>query len=184
MEPRRVAAIAAAARVAQIWKREPGLEVGYRVRGDSRCPPRAAIEVVTPGILLRMLQDDRSSLARIGCVVLDEFHERSADADLAFALLARARASGAGPRALVMSATMDPLPVALALGVSVLEVPGMAFPVETRYAPLAASSRPGAGLAGAGFERGSRGPRSSFPSPRSSWRTRETCWSSCRERPR
>jgi ATP-dependent helicase HrpB len=135
MEPRRVAAVAAAARIAEVWGRKLGLEVGYRVRGESRTGPRVRVEVVTPGVLVRILQD-ASGLEGLGCVVLDEFHERSAQADLAFALLARAREQSGGPPVLAMSATMDGSTAARALGCPVLEVPGRSFPVETRYAPL------------------------------------------------
>lgn len=132
MEPRRVAAIAAAARIAEVWGKKLGGEVGYRVRGDSSTSPRARVEAVTPGVLLRMIQSD-PGLEDIGCVLLDEFHERSAQADLAFALLAQVRELRPGLGLIAMSATMDTGKAAAALAAAVLEVPGRSFPIETRF---------------------------------------------------
>lgn len=132
-EPRRVAAVGAAARIAEVWGKRLGYEVGYRVRGDSSTSPAARIEAVTPGVLVRMIQGD-PGLEEVGCVVLDEFHERSAQADLASALLLQARALRPELRILAMSATIDLSAVAAALGASVLEVPGRSFPIRTEYA--------------------------------------------------
>jgi ATP-dependent helicase HrpB len=132
MEPRRVAAVAAAARIAELWGKKLGDEVGYRVRGESRTGQRVRVELVTPGVLLRMIQED-PGLEEVGCVVLDEFHERSAQADLAFALLAESRQLRPGLRLLAMSATIDIAKASAALGSPLLEVPGRAFPIETRH---------------------------------------------------
>ena len=141
MEPRRVAAAAAAARIAEVWGRRLGEEVGYRVRGESLTGPRARIEAVTPGVLLRMIQAD-PGLEDIGCVILDEFHERSAQADLAFALLVQSRELRPALGIIAMSATMDCAGAAAALGTTargaaILEVPGRSFPIQTRHAPMA-----------------------------------------------
>ncbi|MFA6022277.1 MAG: DEAD/DEAH box helicase, partial [Rhodospirillales bacterium] len=85
LEPRRLAARAAAARMAETLGQAVGEIVGYRVRLDSKVGPATRIEVVTEGILTRMLQDD-PSLPGIGLVIFDEFHERSLNADLGLAL--------------------------------------------------------------------------------------------------
>ena len=135
MEPRRVATVAAAARIAELWGKKLGDGVGYRVRGESSTSPRALVEVVTPGVLLRMVQSD-PGLEESGCVILDEFHERSVQGDLAFALLAQARRLRPDLKVVAMSATMDVGRAAAALGAAVLEVPGRAFPVETRHASI------------------------------------------------
>jgi ATP-dependent helicase HrpB len=146
MEPRRVAAVAAATRIADVWGRRLGEEVGYRVRGESLSGKGARIEVVTPGVLLRMLQSD-PGLEEVGCVVLDEFHERSAQADLAFALLLQSRQLRPGLGLVAMSATMDGAATAALLaapgaaasgsGPAILDLPGRCFPIETRHVPMA-----------------------------------------------
>jgi ATP-dependent helicase HrpB len=132
MEPRRIAAISAAARIAELWGSRLGEDVGYRVRGDSRTGPRARVETVTPGVLIRMLQDD-PALEGIGCVVLDEFHERSAQADLALAFLRQSRSLRPELGLLAMSATIDSAKAAASLGAVLIEAPGRSFPIETRY---------------------------------------------------
>ena len=83
LEPRRLAAHGAALRIAEEIGEKPGQTVGYRMRGDS--VPGARIEIVTEGILTRMIQSD-AELSGIGCVIFDEFHERSLHADLGLAL--------------------------------------------------------------------------------------------------
>jgi ATP-dependent helicase HrpB len=133
MEPRRVAAVSAAARMAEVWGKKLGDEVGYRVRGESSTSPRARIEAVTPGVLVRMIQSD-PGLEGIGCVILDEFHERSAQADMAFALLNQVRELRPSLALLAMSATMDRVEAAKALRAPLLEVPGRSFPITTRHA--------------------------------------------------
>ncbi|WP_323716648.1 ATP-dependent helicase HrpB [Paracoccus aminovorans] len=142
LEPRRLAARAAAARMAETLGEPLGQSVGYRIRGES--VPGTRIEVVTEGILTRMLQSD-PSLDGIGCVIFDEFHERSLNADLGLALAWEARAALRPDLALlVMSATLDAEPVAALLdGAPVIRSDGRAFPVETRWLdrPLSAGAR-------------------------------------------
>ncbi|MFJ1294349.1 helicase-related protein, partial [Paracoccus yeei] len=142
LEPRRLAARAAAARLVQTLGEPLGDRVGYRIRGES--VPGSRIEVVTEGILTRMLQSD-PSLDGVGCVIFDEFHERSLNADLGLALAWEARAALRPDLALVvMSATLDAQPVATLLdGAPVIRSEGRAFPVETRWLdrPLPAGSR-------------------------------------------
>lgn len=142
LEPRRLAARAAAARMAETLGEPLGQRVGYRIRGES--VPGSRIEVVTEGILTRVLQSD-PSLDGIGCVIFDEFHERSLNADLGLALAWEARAALRPDLALVvMSATLDAEPVAAMLdGAPVIRSDGRAFPVETRWLdrPLPAGAR-------------------------------------------
>ncbi len=131
LEPRRVAARATAERLASALGEAPGASVGYRVRGES--VPGARIEVVTEGILTRMLQSE-PDLPGVGCVIFDEFHERALQADLGLALVLEARAALRPDLALiVMSATLDAAPVAALIGAPVLTAEGRAFPVETRW---------------------------------------------------
>ena len=135
LEPRRLAARAAAERMASERGERVGETIGLRARLDTRVGPRTRIEVVTKGVFTRMILDD-PGLEGIGAVVFDEFHERSLDADagLAFALDAR---SGLREdlRLLVMSATLDGARVAALLGDAlVIEALGRTFPIETRYA--------------------------------------------------
>lgn len=134
LEPRRLAARAAAERLAANLGQTTGQDVGFRMRGES--VPGARIEVVTEGILTRMLQSD-PSLDGIGCVVFDEFHERSLNGDLGLALLWEARgALRPDLSVLVMSATLDAGPVAALLDdAPIIESQGRAFPVETRHLP-------------------------------------------------
>ena len=132
LEPRRLAARAAAERMARSLGEPLGRSVGYRIRGEAVAGTR--IEVVTEGILTRMLQSD-PALEGVGCVILDEFHERSLNADLGLALLWEARAALRPDLALVvMSATLDAAPVAALLDdAPVIRAEGRAFPVETRW---------------------------------------------------
>ncbi|MDO5529807.1 MAG: ATP-dependent helicase HrpB, partial [Paracoccus sp. (in: a-proteobacteria)] len=134
LEPRRLAARAAAERLADEIGQRPGADIGYRIRGES--VPGRRIEVVTEGIVTRMIQSD-PSLPGIGCVIFDEFHERSLHADLGLALLWEARgALRPDLGVLVMSATLDAGPVAALLdGAPVIRSDGRAFEVETRYLP-------------------------------------------------
>ena len=142
LEPRRLAARAAAERLAQQLGETTGARVGYRMRGESVAGSR--IEVVTEGILTRMIQSD-PGLDGIGCVIFDEFHERSLNADLGLALLWEARAAlRPDLMLLVMSATLDAEPVAAMLdGAPVIRSEGRAFSVETRWLdrPLPAGHR-------------------------------------------
>ena len=141
-EPRRLAARAAARRMAATLDEAVGETVGYRVRLDTRVGPRTRIEVVTDGLFLRMLQDD-PSLEGIGCVIFDELHERGLETDLSFALVREAQtALREDLRVIAMSATLDPGPVADRLGgASVVESAGRMFPVDTRYLDREATGR-------------------------------------------
>jgi ATP-dependent helicase HrpB len=134
LEPRRLAARAAAARMAWSLGESVGEAVGLRVRFGSKVSGRTRIEVVTEGIFTRMILDD-PALEGAAAVLFDEFHERSLDADLGLAL---ARDAQQGLREdlklLVMSATLDGARVAKLLGdAPVVESQGRAFPVETRH---------------------------------------------------
>ena len=134
LEPRRLAARAAAARMAATLGEAVGGSVGYRVRFDSKVSAATRIEVVTEGVFTRLILDD-PSLAGVAAVIFDEFHERSLDADLGLAL---ARDVQQGLRAelklLVMSATLDGARVGKLLDdAPVIESAGRAFPVENRY---------------------------------------------------
>jgi ATP-dependent helicase HrpB len=135
MEPRRLAARAAATRMAMLLGQAVGETVGYRVRLEARVSARTRIEVVTEGVFTRMILAD-PELSGVAAVVFDEFHERSLDADLGLALALDARALRPDLRVLVMSATLDGARVAALLdGAPVIESLGRAFPVETLYRP-------------------------------------------------
>ena len=134
LEPRRLAARAAAARMAATIGEQVGDTVGLRVRFGSKVSKKTRIEVVTEGVFTRLVLDD-PSLDGIAAVLFDEFHERSLDADLGLAL---ARDVQQGLRddlkVLVMSATLDGARVAALIGdAPVVESEGRAFPVETRH---------------------------------------------------
>jgi ATP-dependent helicase HrpB len=134
LEPRRLAARAAASRMAATLNEQVGDTVGLRVRFGSKISKRTRIEVITEGVFTRLVLDD-PSLEGVAAVLFDEFHERSLDADLGLAL---AREVQEGLRddlkVLVMSATLDGARVAALLGdAPVVESEGRAFPVETRY---------------------------------------------------
>jgi len=134
LEPRRLAARAAAERMAETLGEAVGQTIGYRVRGDSKVGKATRVEVVTEGILTRMVQAD-PDLPGIGAVIFDEFHERSLNADLGLALTWEVRgALRADLMILVMSATLDAAPVAALLDAApVITSEGKAFPVETRW---------------------------------------------------
>nr|WP_249427033.1 ATP-dependent helicase HrpB [Enterobacter bugandensis] len=142
LEPRRLAARNVAQRLAELLNEKPGETVGYRMRAETCVGPSTRLEVVTEGILTRMLQND-PELNGVGLVILDEFHERSLQADLALALLLDVQQGLRDDlRLLIMSATLDnerlrqTLPDAL-----VISSEGRAFPVERRYQPLPAHQR-------------------------------------------
>lgn len=134
LEPRRLAARAAAAQMAKLSGTELGALVGFRVRGESVVGPQTRIEVVTEGILTRMLQSD-PDLPGVGAVIFDEFHERSIHADLGLALTLEIRdALRPDLAVLVMSATLDAGPVAALMdNAPILTSIGRSFPVETRW---------------------------------------------------
>ncbi len=134
LEPRRLAARAAAHRMAAMLGERVGETVGYRIRHDTNVGTRTRIEVVTEGILTRLLQHD-PSLPGYGLVVFDEFHERSLHADLGLALTLEAhKLFRPDLRILVMSATLDCAAVSNLLGAApVISCEGRSYPVETRY---------------------------------------------------
>ena len=135
LEPRRLAARGAAWRMAELSGEEVGASVGYRMRGERRVSSSTRIEVVTEGILTRMLQND-PSLERVGAVIFDEFHERSLHADLGLALtLQTQELFRPDLRILVMSATLDGQPISNLLGnAAIITSEGQTYPVETIYA--------------------------------------------------
>ena len=134
LEPRRLATRAAAHRMASTLGERVGATVGYRMRLDTKVGGRTRIEVVTEGILTRLLQQD-PSLQAYGIVLFDEFHERSLEADTGLVLCLEAqRLFRPDLRLLVMSATLDVAPVADLLNKApVISSEGRLFPVETRY---------------------------------------------------
>jgi ATP-dependent helicase HrpB len=134
LEPRRIAARAAAARMAATLGERVGETVGLRVRAQTLISAKTRIEVVTEGVFARMLLDD-PSLAEVALVIFDEFHERSLDADLSLALCLDAAAIlREDLRLLVMSATLDGARVARLLdGAPAIVSEGRAFPIVTRY---------------------------------------------------
>ncbi|WP_102784102.1 ATP-dependent helicase HrpB [Thalassospira sp. GB04J01] len=134
LEPRRLAARAAARRMAHLLGENVGDRVGYRVRFDSKVTAKTKIEVVTEGILVRMIQDD-PELSGVGALIFDEFHERSLDADLGLALALETQGALRDDlRIIVMSATLDGDPIARLMGdCPVISSEGRAYPVETTY---------------------------------------------------
>jgi ATP-dependent helicase HrpB len=134
LEPRRLAARAIAARMAHTLGESVGDTVGYRMRLDTRISRATRVEVITEGVLTRLLQDD-PALEGAAAVIFDEFHERSLQADLGLALTLDARAAVAPQlRILVMSATLEAEAVARLIGdAPLVSVPGRVFAVETRY---------------------------------------------------
>jgi ATP-dependent helicase HrpB len=135
LEPRRLATRAVATRMARTLEERPGDTVGYRMRLETRVSRATRLEVVTEGVLTRLLQED-PALEGVAAVIFDEFHERSLQADLGLALCLDARATVAPElRVLVMSATLDGAAVAQLLGDAPrVGVAGRSFEVETRYA--------------------------------------------------
>ncbi|MFD2056208.1 ATP-dependent helicase HrpB [Mesorhizobium calcicola] len=134
LEPRRLAARAAARRMAELIGEEPGATVGYAMRMENRTSARTKILVVTEGVLARMILDD-PELPGVSAVIFDEFHERSLDGDFGLALALDVQgALRPDLRVLVMSATLDGARVARLLsGAPVIESEGRAFPVDIRY---------------------------------------------------
>src|SRR5271165_6183806 len=134
LEPRRLAARAAAERMARTLSEAVGERIGLRARMVSKSGPKTRIEVVTEGVFTRMILDD-PELSGIGAVLFDEFHERSIDADLGLALALDAQGALRDDlRILPMSATLDGARVEGLLGdAPLIESEGRAFPVVTRY---------------------------------------------------
>ncbi|WP_158781767.1 ATP-dependent helicase HrpB [Pantoea sp. BAV 3049] len=142
LEPRRLAARNVAHRLAEQLGEQPGETVGYRMRSESRSGPNTRLEVVTEGILTRMLQQD-PMLDGVSLVILDEFHERSLQADLALALLLDVQQGLRDDlKILLMSATLDNQRLqALLPDAPMICSEGRSFPVERRYASLPANLR-------------------------------------------
>ena len=137
LEPRRLAARNVAQRLAELLNEAPGETVGYRMRGETCVGPTTRLEVVTEGILTRLIQQD-PELTGISLVILDEFHERSLQADLALALLLDVQQGLRDDlKLLIMSATLDNARLeALLPDAPVIASEGRAFPVERRWQPL------------------------------------------------
>jgi len=140
LEPRRLAARAAARRIAAERGEPLGASVGYRVRFDTRVGPETRLEIVTEGILTRMIQSD-PALEGVACVVFDEFHERSLDGDLGLALALDSTALNPDLRLVVMSATLDTERIAALLDdAPLVAAAGRSFPVQTEWLPRFAVS--------------------------------------------
>ena len=133
LEPRRLAASSVAGRMAALLNERVGETIGYRIRFENKISSKTRLEVVTEGILTRMLQSD-NALEDVGMVIFDEFHERSIHADLALALC-RETQQVLRPdlRLLIMSATLDLQNLPSMLGCSVVESKGRSFPVDLIY---------------------------------------------------
>ncbi len=142
LEPRRLAAKNVAYRLAQQLGEQPGQTVGYRMRAESKSGPDTRLEVVTEGILTRMLQQD-AELTGVSLVILDEFHERSLQADLALALLLDVQQGLRDDlKLLIMSATLDNQRLSTLLpSAPVIVSAGRSFPVERSYQPLSSHER-------------------------------------------
>ena len=140
LEPRRVAARLAAGFMAAQCNESPGETVGYRVRGETRVGRHTRLEIVTQGILTRMLQDD-PGLDGVAGIIFDEFHERSLEADFGLALsLEVQRELRSDLKLLVMSATLDTAALLQVMGedTPVIDCPGRVWPVATLHRPLPA----------------------------------------------
>lgn len=143
LEPRRLAARAAAERMAETLGERAGQTVGYRVRGEAKVSANTRIEVVTEGILTRMLQSE-PDLPSVGAVIFDEFHERSLNADLGLALCLEVTGALRDDLILLaMSATLDAEPVGRLMNAPLVTSSGRSFPVETRWLdhPLGTKAR-------------------------------------------
>lgn len=134
LEPRRLAAVAAASRAAELTGTEPGDVFGYRIRGGSKVGRTTRVEFVTDAVFARMIQDD-PLLSDYCLVAIDEFHERTAWADLGLAFAAEAREARGDLSVLLMSATMDAAAASAYLACPTLKVPGRTFPIATTYRP-------------------------------------------------
>ncbi|WKZ61516.1 MAG: ATP-dependent helicase HrpB [Cyclobacteriaceae bacterium] len=133
LEPRRLAARSVAMRMASLVEEEIGKRVGYRVRFENKVSNQTCIEVVTEGILTRMIQRD-NALEDVGLVIFDEFHERSLQADLALALCLQSQHILRDDlRILIMSATLDEKALSKKLKAPVVSSQGKQYPVEVRY---------------------------------------------------
>jgi ATP-dependent helicase HrpB len=135
LEPRRLAAKSVAERMADVLNEKPGARIGYRVRFDSKISAQTKVEVVTEGILTRMIQRD-NALSEAGLLIFDEFHERNIHSDLALALsLQMQQVLRDDLRILIMSATLDAENISGILGgAPVITSKGKQYPVDIRYA--------------------------------------------------
>ncbi len=135
-EPRRLAVVGVANRLAEELEEAPGSRIGYRIHLENRISSETRLEVMTEGILIRMLQSD-PALEGVNLVILDEFHERSINTDLALAFLREAMELRDDLFILIMSATIESKKIAAFLGqdTPVLEIPGRTFPVDIQYQP-------------------------------------------------
>ncbi|TWU60992.1 ATP-dependent RNA helicase HrpB [Crateriforma conspicua] len=142
IQPRRLAARSAARRIASTLGETVGDRIGYHVRFDRRTGTRTELVAMTPGMLLRRLNDD-PLLDSVGCVLLDEFHERSLELDLCLGMLHRIRTTLRDDlRLVVMSATLDPDPIVDFLGEGDAVVSqGRSYPVDIRYRPMQSRQR-------------------------------------------
>ena len=141
LEPRRLAARAAASRMAATLGESVGETIGLRMRLESKVSARTRVEVVTEGVFARMILDD-AALDGVAGVLFDEYHERSLDADLGLALALDAQAGlREDLRLIAMSATLDGARVAALMGAKTIESQGRAFGVETRYLGRDANAR-------------------------------------------
>lgn len=145
LEPRRIATKSAAHRMASLLNEKPGETVGYRMRLDTKVGKQTKVEVITEGILTRMLQDD-PSLDEVGLVIFDEFHERSLESDLALSLCLKGRSLFRNEKSreddplklLVMSATLDSTGVSELLNdAPVVKSEGRTYPVDIIYGQAA-----------------------------------------------
>ncbi|UHA76016.1 ATP-dependent RNA helicase [Paenibacillus sp. 481] len=153
LEPRRIAARSSARYMAKALGERVGETIGYRVRLDTQISERTRVEVITEGILTRMLQED-ASLEGVGLVIFDEFHERHLHADLGLALALESQSVLRDDlRLLVMSATLEAESVAAVMGdVPIIRSKGRSFPVETHYV-----GRLGDIVGGAAYKSGAKG---------------------------
>ena len=134
LEPRRLAARQIAERMAQMLGEPVGQTVGYRVRFDTKVSDKTRVEVLTEGILTRMLVDD-ATLEGVSAVVFDEFHERSINSDLALALVRQSQEIiRPDLKIVIMSATIDADYICRSLGAPLIESEGRMFPVDIRHA--------------------------------------------------
>ena len=133
LEPRRLAASSIAHRMASLLGETVGKTVGYRIRFDNQTSPETRIEVVTEGILTRMIHND-NALEKVGLVIFDEFHERNIHADVAMAFCRESQSIlRSDLRIIVMSATMDMPQLSKLLSAPIIESKGRQYPVKVRY---------------------------------------------------
>jgi ATP-dependent helicase HrpB len=136
LEPRRLAVRSVAQRMSWTLKEDIGTTVGYRIRFENKISSKTRIEVVTEGILTRMIQSD-NALEDVGLIIFDEFHERSLHADLALALSLNAQQLLRNDlRILIMSATLDTINLSEKLGAPLIVSQGKQYPVEIVYNPV------------------------------------------------